>query len=224
MKTIDVLKECRTIINATQYNDSVDRSRFLKHISDAIAHEEGKEKAGNKLKEFIDAQKPLPADFAHILHDNFWELLDSSYKEPAPVEKPYDDTVPPIWEKLAEIGKDWPKGEGGPTPKAWISFDVITLKERIDALPIQSLNPLTYKHTPLYLSRYASDEIKLLREKLAQAEIERDTYMILSKMRPMKDAEQEDRIKAAERRAAELQARLDAISPAPPSNDKTPTR
>lgn len=46
-----------------------------------------------------------------------------------------------------------PKGLGPqrPEPDYWISYDVLSKKERIEKLPIQSLQPGIYKHTPLYL-------------------------------------------------------------------------
>lgn len=37
-------------------------------------------------------------------------------------------------------------------PVAWISYNVLTKKEQIGRMPIQSLQAGVYKHTPLYAS------------------------------------------------------------------------
>lgn len=35
-------------------------------------------------------------------------------------------------------------------PVAWISYNVLTEQERFGRMPVQSLQPGVYKHTPLY--------------------------------------------------------------------------
>lgn len=40
-------------------------------------------------------------------------------------------------------------------PVAWISYNVLTKSERIERLPVQSLQPGVYKHTPLYAAPLA---------------------------------------------------------------------
>lgn len=40
-------------------------------------------------------------------------------------------------------------------PAAWISYDTVMHKERIDRMPITSLQPGVYKHTPLYAAPVA---------------------------------------------------------------------
>jgi hypothetical protein len=42
-------------------------------------------------------------------------------------------------------------------PVAWISYDTLTKKERIGRLPVQSLQPGVYKHTPLYATPPAAE-------------------------------------------------------------------
>lgn len=70
------------------------------------------------------------------------------------------------------LALDAPAGLGEPV--AWISYDTLTGKERIDRKPIQSIQPGVYKHTPLYdapalqaMPADAKDLENLLRELMA---------------------------------------------------------
>ena len=61
-----------------------------------------------------------------------------------------------------------------PKPDAWVSFDVLTQKERLDRLPIVSLNPLIYQHGKLFseatLHAHAAQRCAELEARLAVAD------------------------------------------------------
>ena len=59
-------------------NNYVEAIKEIIALEDKLAEANRKLEVLNKLKEFINAQKPLPADMAKILYDNLWELYEET--------------------------------------------------------------------------------------------------------------------------------------------------